>query len=158
MKKLISTIPVFLLIVFCAWIVPKEDQIKKAEWLQGTWENKTARGSVYESWTKGKAKELLGKSYVLNGEDTMLLETIRIAQEDNRLIYSPIVRNQNDGQAVHFKSKLISKDKLVFENPAHDFPQFITYTKIGADSLVAEISGEKNGQKRKQVFPMKRIK
>jgi hypothetical protein len=47
---------------------------------------------------------------------------------------------------------------MIFENPAHDFPQFISYTKITTDSLVAEISGTKNGQARKQRFPMKRIK
>lgn len=46
---------------------------------------------------------------------------------------------------------------LVFENPMHDFPQIISYTKITCDSLVAQISGEKNGQERKQAFPMKRV-
>jgi len=59
---------------------------------------------------------------------------------------------------VRFATKTISETQLVFENPQHDFPQTISYTKITADSLVAEISGTKNGHERKQIFPMKRVK
>lgn len=51
----------------------------------------------------------------------------------------------------------MSETQLVFENLKHDFPQIISYTKVTSDSLVAEISGTKNGQKQKQIFPMKRI-
>jgi hypothetical protein len=59
---------------------------------------------------------------------------------------------------VRFILKASSDQKLVFENQQHDFPNIISYTKINADSLVAEISGVKNGQKQKQTFPMKRLK
>jgi|GEM_PF-3228321 len=51
--------------------------------------------------------------------------------------------------------KSMSETQLVFENLKHDFPQIISYTKVTSDSLVAEISGTKNGQK--QIFPMKQM-
>lgn len=79
-------------------------------------------------------------------------------QEKNKLYYIPTVKNQNEGLPVRFAAKTISENQLVFENPQHDFPQIIAYTKITSDSLIAEISGTKNGQKRKQTFPMKRMK
>lgn len=78
-------------------------------------------------------------------------------QEKDGLFYIPIVKNQNDGMPVRFAAKTITATELIFENPQHDFPQIISYKRIGTDSLIAEISGIKNGQERMQSFSMKRI-
>lgn len=143
--------------------VPIAIGIKKAAWLIGTWENKTPKGSIYETWSKANEHEFLGKSYIirerLQGErkDTIIFENIRLVQEQDGLCYIPTVKNQNGGLPVRFAAKTISATQLIFENPKHDFPQTISYTKIGADSLVAEISGTKNGQARKQTFQMKKV-
>lgn len=148
----------FVLAVFCAWTNRKTHDIQKAEWLLGTWENKTSRGSVYETWDKVSSVELAGRSFSIKGKDTLVFETIRLVQEKDRLFYIPTVRNQNEGLPVRFASVKVSDAALIFENPEHDFPQVISYAGIGADSLMAEISGFRNGQERRQVFPMKRIK
>jgi len=146
------------LIALCGWTTQQTNEIKKAEWLIGTWENKTQRGSVYETWTKVSDDELSGKSYILKEKDTIVFETMRLVQEQDGLFYIPTVKNQNDNLPVRFALKTISDTELVFENPQHGFPQFISYAKINTDSLVAEVSGTKNGQERKQIFPMKRVK
>lgn len=146
------------LTTICAWTTKQTNDIKKAEWLIGTWENKTQRGSIYETWSKTNENEFSGMSYIIKEKDTVVFENIRLVQEQDDLFYIPTVKNQNDGLPVRFSTKTISETQLVFENPQHDFPQIISYTKITADSLVAEISGTKNGQERKQTFPMKRVK
>ncbi len=144
------------LIALGSWTPQRTADIKKAAWLTGTWENKTPRGSIYETWTKVNDAELSGKSYVLKEKDTVVFETIRLVREQGNLFYIPTVKDQNQGLPVRFAAKTISETQLVFENPEHDFPQTISYTRISADSLVAEISGNKNGQACRQVFPMKR--
>jgi len=131
--------------------------IEKAEWLTGTWETRTPEGSLYETWRRSNDSELLGKSYSLSGQDTMIFETMRLLQENDSLYYIPTVSDQNGGLPVRFAATRISGKQLVFENPTHDFPQVITYTGINADSLVAEISGDASGASRKQQFPMKRV-
>lgn len=145
-------------VVLCAWTIKQINDIEKAEWLIGTWENKTSRGSIYETWIKANDNEFSGKSYVVKEQDTIVFETIKLVQEQNGLFYVPTVKNQNEGLPVRFSTKTISETQLVFENLQHDFPQIISYTKITSDSLVAEISGTKNGQEKKQTFPMKRVK
>jgi len=141
----------------CAWTVKQTNDIKKTDWLIGTWENKTPKGSIYETWSKKNDNEYSGKSYIVKEKDTIIFEIIKLVQEKDGLFYIPNVNNQNDGLPVRFTIKKISKTQLVFENQQHDFPQIISYTKISADSLVAEISGTKKGQERKQAFPMKRV-
>ncbi|MGK6352442.1 DUF6265 family protein [Parapedobacter sp. DT-150] len=152
------TLAVVGLIVFCSWAARQIDEIKKAEWLIGTWENKTPKGSLYESWSQSNDSGFIGKSYFLNDKDTAMFETIQLVEKEQKLYYIVSVANQNDGLPVSFASTTITDNVLVFENPQHDFPQVITYTKINSDSLVAEISGIRNGQERKQTFPMKRIR
>ncbi len=147
-----------VLVVFCSWTIGFENQIKNASWLIGTWENKTSRGSIYETWAKVNDHEFLAKSYALKEKDTMVFEQIRLVQEAGKLFYIPTVKNQNGGLPVRFALKTMNDTILVFENPQHDFPQVISYAKIDRDHLIAEISGVKNGQQRKQTFPMQRIR
>lgn len=145
-------------LVLCSCTNQKINNFKKLDWLIGTWENKNQKGSIYENWGKKNDHELLGKSYIVKGEDTVVCESIRIVQEQNGLFYIPTVKNQNDSLPVRFLAKSVSETTLIFENPKHDFPQIISYEKISNDSLVAENSGTKNGQEIKQTFPMKRVK
>ncbi|WP_346984955.1 DUF6265 family protein [Chryseobacterium sp. POE27] len=136
-------ITVVSLAILYAWTINYKNDIQKAEWLIGTWENKTQRGSIYETWTKARNNEFSGKSYSIKDKDTIVFEKIRLVQENKKLFYIPTVNNQNGGLPVRFVAKTISENKLVFENPEHDFPQIIAYTKITSDSLIAEISGTK---------------
>lgn len=131
--------------------------LKNAEWMLGTWENPTSRGTVYEHWEKLSPTEFAGKSYMLSEADTVIFENIRLVEEAGHLLYIPTVRDQNQALPVRFRSTLISDNELVFENPKHDFPQVIAYLQINPDSLVAEISGTKNGDEPLRVFPMRRV-
>lgn len=145
-------------IMLGSWSVKHSHDIKKAEWLIGTWENKTSKGSLFETWSKKSQNEFSGKSYVIQEKDTIVFETIKLVQEESGLFYVPVVKNQNEGLPVRFSLKSVSDTQLVFENPQHDFPQIISYTKTGSETLTAEISGTINGKEKKQSFPMKRVK
>lgn len=51
----------------------------------------------------------------------------------------------------------LSDREVVFENPAHDFPQRIIYRLEAGGELVARIEGEVKGEVRTVDFPMKRV-
>lgn len=145
-------------LIIGGWILKGATQLKEVDWLIGTWESRTPKGSMYESWTKVNDTSFSGKSFVLNGKDTIVSETIQLVEEQNSLVYIPTVKKQNGGLPVRFPLKTLSESSIVFENLQHDFPQVISYTKYGSDSLVARISGSRNGQNREQSFGMKRIR
>lgn len=156
MKKTIG----FLLLgaTFClSYTFLTNNQMEKAEWLLGTWKNTSQRGSVYETWAKNSEHEFVGKSYKVKNQDTIVFERVRLVYEENQLYYIPTVSGQNNNQPVRFALKKISEKELVFENPEHDFPQVISYTKIREDSLVAEIFGVRNGETKRHTFPMKKV-
>ena len=144
--------------VSVSW-TPQQNEINNLAWLLGTWETKTSKGNLYETWTKTSETEFQAKSYYLNKRDTLVLESVRLVEKDKKLHYIVSVKNNNNEFPIDFVSKPIQDPAfLVFENLQHDFPKVITYKKVGKDSLFAEISGSINGKLSKQAFPMKKIK
>lgn len=134
------------------------NQLQKSNWLIGTWESKTKHGSIFEAWMMQSESEFRGKSYMLNKADTVVFEQIQLLAENNTLFYIPTLTNQNKGLPVRFALKSSTDSSLLFENSSHDFPQLISYQKIGVDSLFAEVSGTSKGKARSEKFRMKRVK
>ncbi len=128
----------------------------EVSWLIGSWENTVPEGKTIEKWQKLNDSVLVGKSIFIKENDSLLLENIMIVQREEGLYYIPTVINQNEGNPVEFKLSYKSGRMLVFENPQHDFPQKISYSKISNDSILAEISGISNGKEKSVKFPMTR--
>jgi Domain of unknown function (DUF6265) len=157
MKRLL---PILLAVVvfFAAFTLANDKPIEKAQWILGRWEYIDKEGLLTEEWTKQNDSVFVGySSYVMHGE-TLFEEQLRLEQRDKQLYYIPTVKNQNGGKAVEFKLTAITANSFVFENPAHDFPQTISYTHPTKDSLVAEISGTENGKFKRQQFLMVKTK
>ncbi len=130
--------------------------LEEVSWIIGNWENNIPEGKTIESWQKLNDSVLIGKSIFIKEKDSLLLENILIVQRQEGLYYIPTVINQNEGNSVEFKLSYKSGRMLVFENPQHDFPQKISYSKISNDSILAEISGISNGKEKSVKFPMTR--
>ncbi|MEM6380063.1 MAG: DUF6265 family protein [Bacteroidota bacterium] len=135
-----------------------QSNFERAHWIIGNWANQTAKSITYETWKMVNEQELTAKSYVLDGKDTLLLETIQFIQQAEGTFYIPAVVNQNEGLPVRFTLSQLTDTSWVVENPAHDFPQKIAYRQIAKDSLVATISGIQNGEERSVNFSMVRVK
>lgn len=132
------------------------EQIEKANWLVGEWGSVSKEGTLTETWTKLNDSTLTGQTYFVVGKDTVHSESIVLEQKGDSLYYVPTIKNQNEGKPVAFKNTNISDELMIFENKKHDFPQKITYNKISNDSLIAGISGMKDGKENKESYPMKK--
>lgn len=127
----------------------------KAEWLLGNWENNTPEGNFSENWKKVNDSVFSAESYFATDGDTTFAETVILNEVLGEMAYTVTVPSQNDEKPVHFEMTSIDESQVTFENPAHDFPNKISYRKITNDSIVAEISG-KGDNKESLKFPMKR--
>ncbi|MGO4770638.1 DUF6265 family protein [Flavobacterium sp. W22_SRS_FK3] len=132
----------------------EKDKIKIADWLIGNWENKNPDGMLTENWEKLNDSTFNAYSYFVKQNDTLHFETIVLAQKGETLTYFATVKGQNDEKAVAFKATSESDQQLVFENPKHDYPQKITYTKGTNNTLNAEISGKLQGKLTTERFIM----
>lgn len=131
--------------------------IKDIIWLAGKWQNKTPDGIAFENWRVADDSTLKGESGFIRGTDTMISETIVLEQRNNVVSYVPTVKNQNEGKAIPFKLIEAAGDSFVFSNPAHDFPDKITYMKKTATTIQAKISGKMGGKETAETFTLEKV-
>lgn len=136
----------------------QKGNLKQFSFLLGSWEMKTAKGKITESWINSK-DSLMGKSYrhSLNG-DSALTETVVIKNIDKTVHYCVTGMEKNNAGTTNFKLIARYNKTYIFENKAHDFPQRIVYQNKSKDELLAWIEGEMNGKKMKSEFPYARRK
>jgi hypothetical protein len=152
MKKLAAIIAITLL-VSCA----SNDPFKKLDKLTGIWTMNTDQGPLYEEWSKQTNNSMYGKSYMINGTDSIVMEMVELKKQGDSVVFEPIVKGQNNDKPVSFK--LVNSDTaFIFENKGHDFPQRVIYKFIGNDSIVARIEGKKDGQDGSVEYYYSRVK
>src|SRR5687768_16871144 len=113
--------------------------------LKGMWKMKTQKGWLYEQWLVINDSTLQNKTYRVNGLDTIPQETVILGIRNGVITYTSTVADQNNKQAIPFILSNTENGKYVFENEAHDFPQFICYELKSKNKLLASISGKMKG-------------
>lgn len=107
------------------------------DFLQGTW--KMENREVYEHWDKLNENTLKGFSYKMTDGQMSITEYLNITQTDNKITYTAFVLNQNQGEGINFLLTQ-SDSSVVFENPEHDFPKKIVYSKLSDREIFVEVS------------------
>ena len=112
--------------------------------LSGCWKLESKGRVVEEHWMEPSGGSLLGMSRtVVNGKTTEY-EFLQIRDLPEGLAYIAKPSNQPEAK---FVATSKTADEVIFENPAHDFPQRIRY-RLAGTALHARIEGTMNGKPR----------
>ena len=121
--------------------------------LSGCWERRTATRLVEEQWMRPRGSVMLGTGRTVRGDSVVEYEQLRIASVGGEVAYHA----QPSGQPpATFRLARMTDTSVAFENPAHDFPQRISYRAVGRDSLIARVEGTMGGRSRAIDFPYAR--
>jgi hypothetical protein len=112
-------------------------------WLSGCWRQESPSRTVDETWMAPAGDGMLGMSRTVANGRIVEHEFLQIRVQDRRLVY--IAKPSGQPEATFTAIKMGSRE-VVFENPAHDFPQRIIYRLQADRSLSARIEGTRNGQ------------
>jgi uncharacterized protein DUF6265 len=122
-------------------------------WLQGCWQLTAGDRIVEEQWMAPRAGVMLNAGRTVRGSQLIEYEWVLLREKDGVLEYEA----HPSGQAsAVFTARTTTDNEVVFENPAHDFPQRVGYKRDG-DSLLAWIDGTTGGKSRRVEFPYKRV-
>jgi hypothetical protein len=97
----------------------------------------------------------------------IMLSMGRTVRDGKLVEYESVVLRQQDGGLAYeahpsgqpsavFMSKSLADSTVVFEKPAHDFPQRVGY-RLDGGRLLAWIEGPANGRQRRVEFPYQRV-
>lgn len=105
--------------------------------MSGCWQGRTASGSIIEErYTTPSNNLLLGTTRYLRDGNTRSFEFTLIGEASGS---SQLIPHPGGKASVTFKEAERSDGRVVWENPAHDYPQRIIYHRFAADSLSARI-------------------
>jgi len=128
--------------------------IKDVAWLQGCWEMREGDRVVEERWMPPRAGSMLGIGRTTRGDKLIEHEFVVLTERDGRLAYEA----HPSGQATAtFLSKPITGREVVFEDPAHDFPQRVGYRSTGPGQLLAWVEGTSGGRARRVEFAYRTV-
>lgn len=138
MKRYSVIVLVILLTLGCKTLKTEQNPFL---WLLGKWERQGTRPgqSAFEEWTLDSHGTLRGTGITLRGMDTVFVEKLSLVRNDKGYHYTADV--PGNPEPTKFQITSYDENGFVSENPEHDFPKKITYTKTES-GIVATISGD----------------
>ena len=111
--------------------------VEQFGWMSGAWVSRDGDEWTEELWTEPKGGMLLGVNRTGTGDRATGFEFMRIAVGADGAI--SFWGSPGDKAPVEFRLTSSGPGEVVFENPAHDFPQRVRYART-ASGIEAEIS------------------
>ena len=127
--------------------------IASVGWLQGCWQLTAGDRVVEEQWMAPRAGIMLSMGRTTRASRLVEYEWVLLRERNGVLEYEAHPSGQ---PSAVFTAEMATSSEVVFENPAHDFPQRVGYRRDG-DSLLAWIEGTNDGKSRRVEFPYRRV-
>jgi hypothetical protein len=121
----------------------------------GTWRMKQGDREIEETWIPIKAGAMFGISRTTSGEKTTEFEFLRVEQRNDDIYY---VAQPGGSRPTPFKLVKAGPNEVLFENPKHDFPSRISYSKRKDGALVAWIDGPEDKPSKRMTFEFQPVK
>jgi hypothetical protein len=140
-------------LVMLLLLTGQSTKIESLSWMTGCWERTRGDMRWEETWSAPVNGVMHGSGRTTKAGSLVEYEITRIFERNDSLIYSA----QPSGQpAAEFATVTATDGGVVFANPAHDFPQRVSYNR-GADSLFARVEGTMKAKARGVDFRFKRV-
>jgi hypothetical protein len=110
--------------------------IGQVAWMEGAWIGKDGGVTVEERWTPPAGGAMLAVSRTVKDGRMVGFEFLRIVERDGGLVY---VAQPGGKPPTDFTLTTLAGTSATFENPEHDFPKLIRYTKRPDGSLEARV-------------------
>lgn len=146
MIRISTILTIFFVSTFSAVAQDSETRPALADlgWMSGCWKQDRGDGRyVYEQWSKAEGV-MVGLGRVHRGGRIVDYEFLRIEEKEGGIYFIAIPARQKEAA---FRLTSLKDGTAVFENPKHDFPQKISYTKTD-DGMSARVEGSENGKTR----------
>jgi len=150
----------FAIVLFLTFAIAGQTaptKLSDLAWLAGCWEMSAPAKNllITEQWMKPAGGMMIGAGRTVKSGKAVDYEFLRIVEDADGIFY--VAKPTGNKDETSFKLTKASAGEVLFENPAHDFPQRIIY-KLTGNRLNARTEGSMNGKSRGIDFPYVRTK
>jgi hypothetical protein len=128
------------------------DAILLVAWLSGCWQITRGAEVIDEQWMAPRAGVMVGMARSVRGDKVVSTESTIIRVRDGRLLYEA---NPSDQTPATFTASTATAERVVFENPQHDYPKRVAYERHGADAITAWVDDGAGGKRME--YPFRRV-
>lgn len=132
------------------------DRSEPLEWLAGCWQLTRGASVIEEHWLRPAGGMMLGTGRTLRAGRVTEFEFVVLRYSPTGATYEAHPSGQET--ATFTTTGAPDGERIVFENPAHDFPQRVGYRRVSRDSMVAWIEGTAGGATKTIEFPYTRAR
>jgi len=125
--------------------LPMQSPLGQLGWLGGCWQSGSGDRTTMEMWLPPARGLMIGASRTVAGGQVREYEHLRLRADGGTLVYTALPSRQRE---TDFRSTSAGADGFRVENLQHDFPQRITYTRTGADTMTVRVEGAGAGEPR----------
>jgi hypothetical protein len=123
--------------------------------MTGSWQGSDGGMEMEEVWLPPKGGAMLGLHRDVAKGRMVFFEFLRIEADKDGLVY---LASPQGKPATPFRLVESAKNRAVFANPAHDFPERILYWLADDGRLHAKIEGSPGGKPASQEWSWSRVK
>jgi hypothetical protein len=129
--------------ILAAWAIQSAPAtIDDLSWMAGYWLSCEGGREVSETWSDPRGGVMAGVTLTLGRSGRGAVEFTRVAPVGDRLAF---LAQPGGVPATAFPLIETTANRAVFENPDHDFPQRVIYSRE-ADTLTGRIEGTADGR------------
>jgi hypothetical protein len=110
--------------------------IADLSWIAGSWSANSGSQTIEEHWTPAASNALLGMGRTIVDGRMTAFEYLRIVELDAGVFY---IAQPNGRPPTSFRLTQWDGEKAIFENPDHDFPKRIVYTRHDANAVTVNV-------------------
>ena|SRR5687767_54477 len=114
--------------------------IAQVAWIGGVWSAPVSTSITEERWTPPVGGSMLGVARFMRNDTLRSFEFLCIVERGGTLVYQAMPNGRSP--ATDFTATAVAADSITFENPAHDFPKVIRYSRKADGSLETTVAGE----------------
>ena len=149
----LSPFAVALLVLPFTFAPTRAASLASLGWMAGSWSVTQGGVANEEHWLPPSGGLMLGMHRDVKAGRAASFEFLRIVERNDSLVYVALPRGRNE---TPFPLKSLEGRRVVFENPAHDFPQRILYWQVRPNELHARVEGTWNGKEEFEEWTWKR--
>ena len=127
-------------------------------WLHGCWEGKVNLRDFREEWLPLRGEMMVGVSQTVLEGKMLDFEYLRLEPRPGGVFYVAAPSGKKETVFRLTARTVDGGDEIfTFENTADEFPQRLIYRRGTEGWLYAHVEGTINGEKRKVIYPMRRV-
>ena len=131
-------------------------KLDELAWLTGGWEMEHDGVLVEEHWIAPKGGVMLGCGRTIANGKALFFEFLRLEQRKDGEVYY-VAHPGGKSPGTDFKLTGAAGGSWSFENPGHDFPKLIRYSKNADGTVTAHLEGDEGGKPATQEFRYRSI-